>query len=165
MANTTPTQTLKKLKKVERTLFASEIGSCLAPFGILTAINFDEYFIQSDAWRTSLSFAMLAGSTIIAICLMAKEKLKLNLVSALTGLIIADVICRLLGSLITDLAYILLFVIIGFVGALGLEIKRKKEVEQIELLNEGIRKAQVDNIANEYNNEQNKKVVKVRIKK
>lgn len=165
MANTTPTQTLKKLKKVERILFASEIGSCLAPFGILTAINFDEYFIQSDAWRTSLSFAMLAGSTIIAICLMAKEKLKLNLVSALTGLIIADVICWLLGSLITDLAYILLFVIIGFVGALGLEIKRKKEVEQIDLLNEGIRKAQVDNIANEYNSEQNKKVVKVRIKK
>lgn len=165
MANNTPSQTLKKLKKVERILFASEIGSCLAPFAILTVINFDEYFIQTDAWRASLSFAMLAGSTVIAICLMAKEKLKLNLVSALTGLIVADVICWLLGSLITDLAYILLFVIFGFVGALGLEIKRKKETEQISLLTEGIRKAQVDNIANEYNNEQNKKVVKVRIKK
>lgn len=163
MANNSPTQTLKKLKKVERLLFASEIGSCIAPFGILTAINFDEYFIQTDAWRTSLSFAMLAGSTVIAICLMAKEKLKLNLFSALTGLIIADVICWLLGSLITDLAYILLFVIIGFVGAFCLEIKRKKEVEEIDLLNKGIEKAKVDNIAQEFANE--KKTIKVRIKK
>ena len=164
MANNSPTQTLKKLKKVERLLFASEIGSCLAPFGILTAINFDEYFIQTDAWRTSLSFAMLAGSTVIAICLMAKEKLKLNLFSALTGLIVADVICWLLGSLITDLAYILLFVIIGFVGAFCLEIKRKKEVEQIDLLNKGIEKAETDMIAEDYKNEK-KSVVKVRIKK
>ena len=165
MANNTPTQTLKKLKKVERILFASEIGSCIAPFGILTIINFDEYFIQTDAWRTSLSFAMLAGATVIAICLMAKEKLKLNLVSALTGLIIADVICWLLGALITDLAYILLFVIIGFVGALGLEIKRKKEVDEINLLNKGIEKAKVDSIAAEYNEEKNKKPIKVRIRK
>ena len=163
MANNSPTQTLKKLKKVERLLFASEIGSCLAPFGILTVINFDEYFIQTDAWRTSLSFAMLAGATIIALCLMAKEKLKLNLLSALTGLIVADVICWLLGSLITDLAYILLFVIIGFVGAFCLEIKRKKEIEEIDLLNKGIEKAKVDNIAQEFANE--KKPIKVRIRK
>jgi O-antigen/teichoic acid export membrane protein len=108
---------------------------------------------------------MLAGSTVIAICLMAKEKLKLNLVSALTGLIIADVICWLLGALITDLAYILLFVIIGFVGALCLEIKRKKEVNEIDLLNKGIEKAKVDSIAAEYNEEKNKKPIKVRIKK
>lgn len=164
MARETPTQTLKRLKKVSRFIFAGEIGSCLAPFVVLTAINFDEYFVQSDAWRTSLSFAMLAGSTVIAICLMTKEKLKMNLVSALTGLIVADATFWLLGSLITDLAYILLFVIFGFVGALVLEIKRKKEIEQIDLLNKGIEKAETDMIAEEYKSEK-KSIVKVRIKK
>jgi len=153
MARETPTQTLKRLKKVSRFIFAGEIGSCLAPFVALTAINFDEYFIQSDAWRTSLSFAMLAGSTVIAICLMAKEKLKMNLVSALTGLIVADAIFWLLGSLITDLAYILLFVIFGFVGALVLEIKRKKELDQINLLEEGIRDAKKERVKKAYNEE------------
>ena len=70
----------------------------------------------------------------------------------------------LLGSLITDLAYILLFVIFGFVGALVLEIKRKQELNQIELLNKGIEKAETDMIAEEYKSEK-KSVVKVRIKK
>lgn len=158
MAKKTIDETLKHLKKVERWLFAGEIGSALAPFIVLTAVNFNEYFVQQDGWRMSLSFAMLAGATVISICLMAKQKLKLSLASALTGLVIADVICFLLGALITDLAYILLYVIVGFVAALVLNINREKKVSEMDRIKKGINAAKEEIIKEQYKQEHKEEI-------
>lgn len=154
MAKKSINDTLKHLKKIEKLLFAGEIGSVIAPFIVLSIVNFDEYFVQQEGWRMSLTFAMLAGATVISVMLMAKQKLKLSLGSALSGLVIADVICFLLGQLITDLAYILLYVIIGFVVALVLNIKREKELEEINLINEGIKDAKKDSVKEQYKKEE-----------
>lgn len=162
--NQTPTERLKALKTKKRALFGAEIGCAVAPLGILTAINFREYFIDNAAWRTSLSFAMLVGMTLISVGIIAKDKLKINLLGALLGLAVVDLFLWVLGELITQLAYILLYVIIGFVGAFICELKKRGETEAIKELEEGIKKAKTDIIADEYKEEIAKPTVKIKIK-
>ena len=158
----TPTERLKSLKRVKNGLFLGEIGCCVAPLGILTAINFKEYFIELPAWRTSLSFIMLAAITLLSVSIVAKDKLKINLFGALAGLAVIDGFLWLLGALINELAYILLYVIVGFVAAFILELKKRGETKAIEELEEGIKKAKTDIIAEQYKKEQEK--IKVVIK-
>ena len=158
-----PTERLKVLKKKKNALFLAEIGCAVAPFGVLTAINFKEYFIQTPAWRTSLSFIMLMVSTLISVAIITKDKLKINYLNALIMLAVVDGILWFMGNLILDLAYILLFVIFGFIGALICELKKKGEVEAIQEIEEGIKKAKTDIIADEFKEEQ--ETIKVKIKK
>ena len=71
----TPTERLKQLKTKKRALFLGEIGCSVAPLGILSALNFNEYFIQTEAWRTSVSFAMLVSGTLVTVAIISKDKL------------------------------------------------------------------------------------------
>ena len=150
----TPTEQLKSLKRAKTGIFLGEIGCCVAPFGILTAINFQDYFIKMEAWRTSLSFIMLAIMTLVSVAIVAKDKLKINLLNSLLTLAVVDGILWFMGELIKDLAFIILFVIAGFIGAFSLELAKKKEVKKIAILEEGIKKAQVDKVADAYKKEQ-----------
>ena len=150
----TPTEQLKSLKRAKKGIFLGEIGCCVAPFGILTAINFQDYFIKMEAWRTSLSFVMLAIMTLVSVGIVAKDKLKINLLNSLLTLAVVDGILWFMGELIKDLAFIILFIIVGFVGAFSLEMAKKKEVKKIAILEEGIKKAQVDKVADAYKKEQ-----------
>jgi len=162
--NLTPTERLKALKKKKTGLFLGEIGCAVAPLGVLSALNFNEYFIQNEAWRTSVSFLMLVGGTLVTVALITKDKLKVNLLNALIVLGVIDGFLWILGNLITQLAYMLLYVIIGFIGAFILELKKKGDVEEIKKLEEGILKGQTDLIADEYKAEVEKQKVKIRIK-
>lgn len=157
--NLTPTQELKALKNQKRTLFGLEIGSVVAPFCILSIVDFNEFFVKTEAWRTSTTFVMLAISTFIGVLVVAKDKFKVNLLSAFITLAAIDGILWFMGDLITKLAYILLYVILGFLGALIMEIKRNKDTTRIAELEEGIKKAKVDIVADEYKKEQKIKVV------
>jgi len=157
-----PTERLKALKKKKNALIGAEIGCAVAPFGLLTAINFKEYFVYAEAWRTSLSFIMLIVTTLISVAIITKDKLKINFLNALITLAVIDGILWFMGNLIMDLAYILFYVIIGFLGALICELKKKGEVEAINELEEGIKKAKSDIIAEEYKQEQ--ETIKIKIK-
>lgn len=160
----TPTERLKQLKTKKRALFLGEIGCSVAPLGILSALNFNEYFIQTEAWRTSVSFAMLVGGTLVTVAIISKDKLKVNLLNALIVLGVIDGFLWILGSLITQLAYILLYVIFGFIGAFILELKKKGAVDELKELEEGILKGKTDIIAEEYKQEIANNKVKIRIK-
>ena len=94
------------IKKKKRALFGAEVGCAVAPFGVLTAINFKEYFVYNEAWRTRLSFVMLAGMTLISVGLITKDKVKINLLNSLFALAVLDVFLWVLGDLIKQLAYI-----------------------------------------------------------
>lgn len=157
--NLTPTERLKALKTKKRALFLGEIGCAVAPFGALTIINFKDYFVKMEAWRTSISFVMLIVLTLVSVGIIAKDKLKVNLLNALITLALVDGLLWFMGKLINELAYILLFVIFGFIGALVLELKKKGETDAIKELEEGIKKAKTDIIADEYKEEQKVKVV------
>ena len=158
----TPTEELKSLKTKKRALFGMEIGSIVAPFCVLSIVDFNEFFIKTEAWRTSLTFVMLAVSTLIGVLIVAKEKLKVNLLSSFITLAAIDGILWFMGDLITKLAYILLYIAVGFIGALIMELKRNKDTTRIAELEEGIKKAKVDIVADEYKKEQQK--IKVKIK-
>lgn len=160
----TPTEQLKHLKTKKRALFGAEIGCAVAPMGILTAIHFKEYFVYNEAWRTSLSFVMLAGMTIISAGLVVKDKVKVNLLNSLFGLAVLDAFLWILGNLISELAYILLYVIVGFAGAFICEVVKKKEVDAITELEKGIEKGKTDLIAERYKEEISQPKVKVKIK-
>lgn len=160
----TPTEQLKHLKSKKRALFGAEIGCAIAPMGILTAIHFKEYFVYNEAWRTSLSFVMLAGMTVISAGLIVKDKVKINLLNSLFALVVLDAFLWVLGNLISELAYILLYVVIGFVGAFICETTKKKDTEAIQEIEEGIKKAKTDIIADQYREEIGKPKIKVKIK-
>lgn len=160
----TPTEQLKALKKVRNRLFVGEIGCCFAPFGVLTAINFEEYFIKMEAWRTSLSFIMLAIMTLVAVGIVAKDKLKINLLNSLLVLAVIDGVAWFMGKLIQDLALIILFIIAGFIGALALELNKKKQVKEIDKLEKGIEKGDVDEIAERHKRAKEQEKIKVVIK-
>lgn len=161
----TPSEELKHLKRQKKALFGAEIGCAVAPMGLLTAIHFKEYFVYNEAWRTSLSFVMLAGMTIISAGLVLKDKFKVNLLNSLLALAVIDGLLWVLGDLITQLAYIMLYVIVGFVGAFICELTKKKDTEQINKLEEGIKKAETDIIAEKYKEEISQPKIKVKIKK
>ena len=107
---------------------------------------------------------MLVGGTLVTVAIISKDKLKVNLLNALIVLGVIDGFLWILGNLITQLAYILLYVIVGFVGAFVLELKKKGEVDAIKELEEGILKGKTDLIAEEYKQEIINNKVKIRIK-
>lgn len=159
----TPTERKKQLKNKNRLYFGGEIGCVTLPFILLCIFNREEYFVKNNGYKISISFFMMIFTFVIIICAASKKKLKLDLSSIFFGLIIADSICFILQELIKDLAYILLYTLIGITCALILELKRKKSyIPEIEKLEKAIEKANEEELVEEV--KQEKKKVKIKIK-
>ena len=161
--NLTPSEELKHLKHKQRLLFAGEAGCAVLPFGFTTLFNFQDVIMKVEVWRTTVTFVMMAFMTLISVAVIAKGKFKVNLLTPLLILGTTDALLWIMGDLITKLAQILLYVIAGFMGAFVLELSKNKDTERIATLKEGIKKAEVDIVAEEYRSETPK--VKVKIKK
>jgi len=160
-----PTQELKQLKAKQRILFAGEIGSSVLPFAFTAIFNFNDVIAKTEAWRVSLTFVLTAFMTLISVAVIAKGKFKVNLFTPLLVLGVFDAWLFIMGDIITKLAWITLYIIAGFMGAFVLELAKnnKKDTERIAILEEGIKKDEVDVVAE--NHRQERETVKIRIKK
>lgn len=155
----TPTQELKQLKAKQRALFAGEVGCSVLPFAFTAIFNFNDVIAKTEAWRVSLTFVLTAFMTLISVAVIAKGKFKVNLLTPLLVLGVFDAWLFIMGDIITKLAWITLYIIAGFMGAFVLELSKNKDTERIATLKEGIKKAQVDQVADNYKEE-----VKIKVK-
>jgi hypothetical protein len=101
----------------------------------------------------------------LAVYLVSKKKFSNSFVTLIIGWAVVTGILFLLGKIINDLAYIMLFGLFGILGAYGLDIGSKQAEKKAEEIQRGIDKAKEDMTAEAYKAELAEKKVKVKVKK
>lgn len=132
MAQKTTKQLKSKYRAIQWTTFVGEFLSVAAPFIAIGIVNYDKYFVQYDGVKMSISFIMAMAVMGVAIFCITKKKLENSFITLLIGWIVMAFIFTMLGEMITDLATIMWFGLIGLGGAFGLDevskhFKKKKE--------------------------------------
>lgn len=113
----------------------------------------------------SISAVLAAILMGLAVWLVAKKKLAANYVTIIIGWAMVTLIFFLLGEIINDIAYIMLFGLIGILGAQGLDIASAKLNEKADAIQKGIDKAEEELISEEYKAEKEEKEEKKKNKK
>ena len=161
----TPTQRYKRLKTTQYLCFGGEFVSVLTPFIIMGIVNFDEYFVEYNGTRISIAFALALSLMGIAVWLVSKRKFDNSFITLIVGWLAITVIFFLMGKIITDISWIMLYGLIGILGAYGLDIASKKASEKASKIKQGMELANQEEIKEEYRAEKEAKKVKVKIKK
>lgn len=148
-----PNQLKKKYRAIQYGCFAGEFASVAAPFIAIGAVNYNKYFIEYDGAKTSISFIMAMAVMGFAIWGISKKKLQNSFVSMIIIWATMAFIFTMLGQLITDLAYIMWFGLIGIAGAYGLDIAsnaaKKKKDKIIEAQEEADKQDMVEAVKEE----------------
>ena len=142
------TKTVKQLKNRYRALqystFVGEFVSILTPFIALGIANKDEWFMTESGWQVGLGGALALALMGMAVFLVAKKKENKELTSGYIVLIIGwfavAFIFMLLGSIIDQIATIMLFGGIGLMGAFGLDMTSKKMKQKADMYQTAIEK-------------------------
>lgn len=164
----TPTQRKRKYKAIQYGCFAGEFVSVFAPFIGIGIANYEEYFVEYDGVKMSIAAAMAAAMMGVATWLVAKKKFENSFITLIIGWATATFVFYMMGEMISDLASIMLFGLIGICGAYGLDIGSKKAEKKAKEIQEGIDQAKKDNVAEEYREEMKKRderKIKIRIRK
>lgn len=166
--NRTPTEQKRYYKRLQWGLFAGEYVSLIAPFLTIGIVNFQEYFIEYDGVKMSLAAVISFAVMGLAVWLVSKEKFENSFIAFIVGWAIVDGIFWLMGTVINDIAKIMLFGLIGLLGAYGLDIGSKRMKKKANKIQEGIDQAKKESIAKQYHEEveqKETKKIKVKIKK
>lgn len=161
----TPTKQKKHYKRISRVCFASEFLSVVTPFVAMGIANYNEWFIEYDGTKMSLAFFLSMAVMGLAVYLVSKKKFENSFVTLIIGWAVVTGILFLLGKIINDLAYIMLFGLFGILGAYGLDIGSKQADKKAKEIQSGIDKAKQDMTAEAYKAELSEKKVKVKVKK
>ena len=161
----TPTQRYKRLKATQYTCFGGEFLSVLTPFVVIGIVNFDEYFVEYNGTRISIACALAFSLMGIAVYLVSKKKFDNSFITLIVGWLATTIIFFLLGKIITDISWIMLYGLIGILGAYGLDIASAKAGERAKKIKEGMELANQEEIKEEYRAEKESKKVKVKVKK
>lgn len=159
-----PKQLKKKYKRIQYGCFIGEFISVAAPFIAIAIVNYDKYFVEYDGTKTSISFAMAMAVMGFAIWGITKKKLANSFVSMIIIWATMAFIFTMLGQIITDLATIMWFGLIGIVGAYGLDLGSNAAKKKKDRIIEAEHRAEEDDMV-EAIKEEKKQKVKVRIKK
>lgn len=162
-AELTPTQKKKKYKRISRACFLGEFASVFTPFIIMGAVNFEEYFVQYNGTKVSIAFILALSVMGLATFLIAKKKFDNTFVTLIIGWTTMTIVFFLLGHLITDIAYIMLYGLFGILGACGLDMGSKYAQKKADEIQKGIDKAKEEMTAEDYKEEV--KRIKVKVKK
>ena len=161
----TPTQQKKQYKAIQYTCFGCEFLSVIMPFVIIGIVRFDEYFVEYDGVKMSLAAALAFALMGIAVWLVSKEKFGNSFITLMVGWAAVTGIFFLLGDIINDIAYIMLFGFIGIAGAYGLDIGSKRAKIKADEIQKGIDLAKEQMTSEAYKEEVNTQKVKVKVKK
>ena len=163
----TPTQKKKTYKRISRACFVGQFLSVAAPFVTIGIVNYDKYFVEYNGTKMSIAAIMSAAVMGLAIWLVAKKKFTNSYVTLLIGWVVIDANFFLLGQIINDIAYIMLFGFIGLLGAFGLDIASAKLDEAANKIQKGIDSAEEQLTREAYieeKQESEKKKIKVKVK-
>lgn len=163
----TPTQRKNKYKRLSGLCLVGEFLSVMAPFITIGIVNFEKYFIEYNG--TKMSIAAILGAAImgLAIWLVASKKFENSFITLIIGWATVDGIFFLLGEIISDISVIMLFGLIGIIGAFGLDIAKAKLSDAADKIQLAIETAEKENLVEEYKQEivEKEKTVKVKVKK
>lgn len=161
-----PSQRYKQLKTIQYACFGGEFISVLTPFIIVGIVNFNEYFVEYNGTRVSIACALAFSLMGIAVFLVSKKKFDNSFITLIVGWLAITIIFFLLGKIITDISWIMLYGLIGILGAYGLDIASAKAEERAKKIKDGMELANQEEIKEEYRAEkETKKTVKVKVKK
>ena len=137
-----------------------EYVSIATPFVTIALINKDKYFVEYDGTRMSISLLLGLALMGFAIWGITEKKLENTYVSFIIKWVIVAFIFTMLGEVITDIAMIMWFGLIGLAGSQGLEIASNKASQEQQRKLEAIKKAQ-DELDTEQAKEEK---IKVKVK-
>lgn len=143
----TPKQIKKKYKRIGRICFVGEFLAIAAPFIGVGLANYREYFVEYDGTKMSLACALAFITMGVAIWLVSKRKFENSFVALIIGWVVVDGILFLLGKVINDLAFIMLYGLIGLLGAYGLDIASKAANKKADKYSEAMELAEKEMIA------------------
>ena len=161
----TPTQLKKHYKRIATSCFMGEFLAVAAPFIGMGIANYSEWFVEYDGTKMSLACALSMGVMGLAVYLVSKKKFENSFITLIIGWAVVTGILFLLGRIINDLAYIMLFGLIGILGAYGLDIGSKAASKKADEVQKGIDLAKSQMTAEAYKEEVASKKVKVKVKK
>lgn len=163
--NRTPTEQRKYYRNVKNLCFCGEFVSVFAPFIAVGIANYEKYFVQYDGAKMSIFFVMALAVMGLATWMVAKKKWENTFITLILGWAVATFMVYILGELITDLAMIMAFGLIGILGACGLDFGSKAAAKKEKAILEAIAQANKDNTVEAYKQElKNKEEKKVKIK-
>lgn len=164
MAKTVKSQK-NKYAIIEYSCFVGEFVSVASPFVAIGIANYDKYFVQYDGTKMSIAFFMAMAVMGMAIFLISKKKLENSYITLLIGWAVMAFVFQMLGAMITDLATIMWFGLIGLAGAYGLELGSKAAKKKKDLIKDAMKQADKEDMVDQYKLEKEEKKVKVKIKK
>lgn len=160
----------KRLTRIKNTLFFSEFLSVITPFVIIGAVNYNDYFVEYDGTRMSIACMLAIALMGISVWLVSKKKFTNSFITLIVGWYAVAFIFFLMGKIVNDIAVIMFIGGSGILGAYGLDIANKKVSVKLEDVKKDMKAAQSSLNQEEYKEElkqqeQEKKTIKVRIKK
>ena len=162
----TPTQKKKRYKRISRLCFGGEFVSTLAPFVAMAIANKDTWFVEvEDTWKISIGSFLALVVMGIAIWLVSKKKMQNSFATLLVGWATFTGLIFLIGKVVNDLGYIMLFGFFGLAGAAGLDVASKAATKKAEKVQKGIERAEEELTASAYKEELEERKIKVKVKK
>lgn len=158
----TPTEQKKRYGRLQLGFLLGEFVSVATPFIVIGAVNYNEYFVQYNGTKMSLALFMALAIMGLAIWLITKKKLTMGYTTLLVGWFTATLIFFLLGQIINDIAYIMLYGGIGILCANCCEIASTQFKKKKEKIIAAMEKANEEDLVDQYKEE---KKVKIKIKK
>ena len=162
----TPTQLRKFYKRIQYGCFAGEFLSVFTPFAIIGIVNYQEYFIEYDGTKMSIACILAMALMGLATWLVASKKFTNSFITLIIGWATVTFIFFMLGQIINDIAIIMLYGLIGILGAYGLDIGSQTAKKKAEKVQEAIDQATKENLVDAYKTEtkeQESKKVKIKI--
>jgi len=157
-----PSKLKKKYRAIQYSCFVGEFLSVAAPFITIAIVNYNKYFVEYNGTKTSISFLMAMAVMGFAIWGISKKKLQNSFVSLIIIWATMAFIFTMLGQLITDLATIMWFGLIGIAGACGLDIASNKAKKAKDKIIEAENKANQDDMVEAIKEE---KKIKIKVTK
>lgn len=152
----TASQKKTKYRALQYACFGGEILSVLAPFITLGIANADEWFTTTDGWKVGLGGALLLALVGIAVFLVSKKTekgLSNGWITLMVGWFAVAFIFVLLGSIINQIASIMLWGGLGLLGAFGLDITKGKMKEKADAYKEALGEVKKESILDEAKRE------------
>lgn len=121
-----PSKLKRKYRTIQYSCFIGEFVAAATPFVTIAIVNKDKYFVDFDGTRMSVALFMALAVMGFAIWGVAKQNVKNSYIAFLVKWAIGAFVVTMIGQMVTDLATIMWFGLIGLCTAFGLDLGSKK---------------------------------------
>ena len=148
----TATQSKNKYRALQYTLYGSEFVSIIAPYVVIGAVNFDQYFVYNqEGWKVATGGTIALALMGLCVWTVTKKKDEASektngLLSLGLGWAAIAFVFFMLSSILGDIAMIMLCGSLGIFGALGLNVASVEMKKKADMYKEAIDEVTKDGI-------------------